>query len=92
MPPKASKKKVAANGYKLPDPIPEGTIVNGLGKKDQKFRMGKSIGVGGFGEIYLASEDVTRPVKGRKLENKKKSTFVSKTLKNDYLETKKADI
>ena len=60
MPPKTSKRK-AANGYKLPDHIPEGTIVNGLSKK-QQFRLGKSIGTGGFGEIYLASENVSRPV------------------------------
>ena len=60
MPPKASKRK-AANGYKLPDPIPEGTIITGTNKK--QFRLGKSIGLGGFGEIYLASEDISKPVK-----------------------------
>ena len=32
MPPKASKRK-AANGYKLPDHIPEGTIISGMKKK-----------------------------------------------------------
>lgn len=59
MPPKASKRK-AANGYKLPDHIPEGTIVTGTNKK--QFRLGKSIGLGGFGEIYLVSEDISRAV------------------------------
>ena len=59
MPPKASKRK-AANGYKLPDPVPLGTIVTGTNKK--QFRVGKSIGVGGFGEIYLVSEDISRAV------------------------------
>jgi len=59
MPPKASKRK-AANGYKLPEPIPNGTIITGTNKK--QFRIGKSIGTGGFGEIYLASEDTSRPV------------------------------
>lgn len=60
MPPKASKRK-AANGYRLPDPIPAGEIVTGLTKK-KSWRVGKSIGVGGFGEIYLCSEDVSRNV------------------------------
>ena len=59
MPPKASKRK-AANGYKLPDHLPEGLIVTSTSKKS--FRLGKSIGLGGFGEIYLASEDTSRPV------------------------------
>jgi len=62
MPPKASKRK-AANGYKLPDHIPEGTIISGIGKNPKQFRLGKSIGTGGFGEIYLVSEDISRPVK-----------------------------
>ena len=59
MPPKASKRK-AANGYKLPDPIPGGTIITGTTKK--QWRLGKSIGLGGFGEIYLASEEISRNV------------------------------
>ena len=59
MPPKASKRK-AANGYKLPDPLPQGLVVHGNHKKS--FRLGKSIGTGGFGEIYLTSEDTTKAV------------------------------
>lgn len=59
MPPKSLKRK-AANGYKMPEKIPEGTLLTTLSKK--QFRVGKSIGVGGFGEIYLCSEDVSRPV------------------------------
>ena len=59
MPPKVSKRK-AANGYKLPDPLPEGLVITAINKK--QFRLGKSIGVGGFGEIYLASDDVSRAV------------------------------
>ena len=55
MPPKASKRK-AANGYKLPDPMPNGLVVTSTTKKS--FRLGKSIGTGGFGEIYLASENI----------------------------------
>ncbi len=56
MPPaKASKPRKAANGYRLPDPIPAGEVVT-AGKR--AWRLGKSIGVGGFGEIYLAEEVV----------------------------------
>lgn len=60
MPPKASKNRKAANGYRLPDALPEGEILTGLTKKS--WRLGKSIGVGGFGEIYLCSEDTSRAV------------------------------
>ncbi len=56
MPPK----RKAAKGYKLPDPLPEGLVITALNKK--QFRLGKSIGVGGFGEIYLASENVSKAV------------------------------
>ena len=38
-------------------------IFTGIGKNPKQFRLGKSIGTGGFGEIYLASEDISRPVK-----------------------------
>jgi len=63
MPPKASNaKKKAANGYELPEHIDEGTVVEGLGQKGLQFRFGKSIGTGGFGEIYLASKDVSKNV------------------------------
>lgn len=41
------------NGFILPDPLPEGLIVTDLRKK--KWRLGKSIGLGGFGEIYSAA-------------------------------------
>lgn len=41
------------NGYILPDPLPEGTVVTDL--KNKKWRLGKSIGLGGFGEIYSAA-------------------------------------
>ena len=63
MPPKASNaKKKAANGYELPEHIDEGTVVDALGQKGLQFRFGKSIGTGGFGEIYLASKDVSKNV------------------------------
>ena len=44
------KKRVAAKGYKLPDPIRNGEILKDLVKKE--WQIGPSIGVGGFGEIY----------------------------------------
>ncbi|XP_026210411.1 serine/threonine-protein kinase VRK2 isoform X2 [Anabas testudineus] len=45
---------------KLPKPLPEGFILSDTEKK--QWRLGKIIGQGGFGLIYLASQDVTRPV------------------------------
>ncbi|KAF2365167.1 Protein kinase domain [Trinorchestia longiramus] len=54
------KKRVAANGFKLPDPIPEGQVITDMAKN--VWVLGRSIGQGGFGEIYLASDDSTRPV------------------------------
>ncbi|XP_042238964.1 serine/threonine-protein kinase VRK1-like isoform X1 [Homarus americanus] len=56
----APKKRVAANGFKLPNPIAPGIIITDVGKK--QWIIGNSIGVGGFGEIYLASEDIQNPV------------------------------
>ena len=45
----AAKKKAGAL-HKLPEPIKEGEIVRDIQKR--QWRLGKSIGVGGFGEIY----------------------------------------
>ncbi|KAK0092917.1 hypothetical protein PV326_000324 [Microctonus aethiopoides] len=47
------KGKKGANGYKLPEPIPQGEILTDLSKK--QWIIGKSIGIGGFGEIYSAA-------------------------------------
>lgn len=44
----------------LPKPLPDGFILTDTEKK--KWRLGKIIGQGGFGLIYLASKDVDRPV------------------------------
>ncbi|KAI3363581.1 hypothetical protein L3Q82_011592, partial [Scortum barcoo] len=44
----------------LPKPLPEGFVLTDTDKK--KWRLGKIIGQGGFGLIYLASQDVDRPV------------------------------
>ncbi|XP_069545942.1 serine/threonine-protein kinase VRK2 isoform X2 [Brachyistius frenatus] len=45
---------------KLPKPLPEGFVLTDTEKK--KWKLGKIIGQGGFGLIYLASQDVDRPV------------------------------
>ncbi|XP_029926634.1 serine/threonine-protein kinase VRK1 isoform X2 [Myripristis murdjan] len=44
----------------LPKPLPDGFILTDNEKK--KWRLGKIIGQGGFGLIYLASQDVDSPV------------------------------
>ena len=46
------KKKPAAKSlYKMPEPMPLGEILTDTMKK--KWKLGRSIGKGGFGEIYL---------------------------------------
>ncbi|KAM7408145.1 hypothetical protein PAMA_002027 [Pampus argenteus] len=44
----------------LPKPLPDGFILTDTDKR--RWRLGKIIGQGGFGLIYLASQDVHRPV------------------------------
>ncbi|KAJ6638496.1 Nucleosomal histone kinase 1 [Pseudolycoriella hygida] len=46
------KKKVTAKGYKKPAPIPIGEILTDVAR--QQWKVGPSIGSGGFGEIYSA--------------------------------------
>ncbi|XP_048481436.1 uncharacterized protein LOC125489492 [Plutella xylostella] len=57
----APKKK--ANGYKMPAPIATGEVIHDTLMK-KKWRIGPSIGVGGFGEIYLACQHENSPKKG----------------------------
>lgn len=45
-----AKKTKKTNGYKMPAPIPSGFIVKNNQKKS--WKVGISIGKGGFGEIY----------------------------------------
>ncbi|CAG4982121.1 unnamed protein product [Colias eurytheme] len=60
---KAAAPKKKANGYKMPAPIPSGEVIHDtIGKK--KWRIGPSIGVGGFGEIYSACDHEASPKKG----------------------------
>lgn len=59
MPPKtaAAGKKPAPkkkNGYVMPEKIPIGEVLTDLSK--QTWKIGPSIGCGGFGEIYSATK------------------------------------
>lgn len=55
MPPKnAGGRKKAANGYQMPAPVPLGTVLTDMAKR--QWKVGPSIGSGGFGEIYCACE------------------------------------
>lgn len=58
---KLKKPKKKTNGYKMPDPLPSGIILEDIAKK--KWRLGKSIGKGGFGEIYSAQDYTEKPKK-----------------------------
>lgn len=49
-----NRPKKKNNTYKMPDPLPSGLILEDLGKK--KWKLGPSIGKGGFGEIYSAQQ------------------------------------
>jgi len=51
--PEELKPRRSPNGYILPDPLPQGLVITDL--KNQKWKIGKSVGLGGFGEIYSAA-------------------------------------
>lgn len=53
-------KRVAAAGCKLPAQLPAGVILTDI--TQNKWKLGNTIGHGGFGDIYLASNDITSPV------------------------------
>lgn len=46
-----TKQRKKANCYKKPEPIPYGHIITDTSRK-KSWQIGKSIGTGGFGEIY----------------------------------------
>lgn len=50
--PKKAPTKRKANGYQIPEKIPLGEILTDVSK--QQWKIGPSIGSGGFGEIYCA--------------------------------------
>ncbi|XP_050677183.1 serine/threonine-protein kinase VRK1 [Leptidea sinapis] len=60
---KAAPPKKKANGYKMAPPIPAGEVIQDLSSK-KKWRIGPSIGIGGFGEIYSACEFESSAKKG----------------------------
>lgn len=53
-PPKAPPKKAAKkkNGYEMPKPLNSGDLLSDNQKN--QWKIGRSIGIGGFGEIYSA--------------------------------------
>lgn len=55
MPPKKGKL------YKMPAPLPKSEVLTDTAK--QKWILGPSIGIGGFGEIYAAAEGEKAPTK-----------------------------
>ncbi|XP_033105041.1 serine/threonine-protein kinase VRK1-like [Anneissia japonica] len=59
---KATAKPKKPKAYKLPKPLPEGEILTEHSGK-RKWRIGSIIGQGGFGYIYLASDNVNTKVK-----------------------------
>ncbi|KAG8294333.1 Serine/threonine-protein kinase vrk1, partial [Homalodisca vitripennis] len=59
--PEPPKKRIAPNGVRLPDPIIEGELLTDTAQKT--WKLGRSIGLGGFGEIYLASDEINKTVK-----------------------------
>ncbi|XP_033634992.1 serine/threonine-protein kinase VRK1-like isoform X1 [Asterias rubens] len=59
-PKKAAPKKRGPRAYKLPESIPAGEILKDLYKKE--WKLGPTVGKGGFGELYLADEATTGSV------------------------------
>lgn len=55
-----SAPRIASNGHRLPDPLPPGAVLTDVTRK--QWRLGRAVGLGGFGEIYLASDQVSKPV------------------------------
>ena len=47
------KPRRSPNGYILADPLPKGLVIQDQRKK--RWKIGKSVGLGGFGEIYSAA-------------------------------------
>jgi vaccinia related kinase len=54
------KRRIASNGYILPDPICEGEVLIDIAAN--QWKLGRSVGIGGFGEVYLASSNAYEPV------------------------------
>ena len=86
------KKRLAANGNVLPDPISEGEILIDIARN--QWKLGRSLGIGGFGEVYLASSNAYEPVGSDadhvvKVEPHKNGTLLAEI--NCYLRLAKSD-
>lgn len=55
--PKRAPKKTK-NAYSMPEALPKGEVLTDLSKK--QWKLGASIGTGGFGEIYAAQEATSK--------------------------------
>lgn len=55
------KKRISPGGNILPSQVSPGEIFTDLSGK--QWKVGKAVGYGGFGEIYLASDNIKEPVK-----------------------------
>ncbi|KAK0082161.1 hypothetical protein PV326_007312 [Microctonus aethiopoides] len=53
-------KRVAAPGCRLPSRLPPGEILTDITQKE--WKLGPRLGCGGFGDIYLASDDINKTV------------------------------
>ena len=78
--PKAAAKKPAKkakNGYQMPSHLPLNSIIQDIAKKS--WKIGPSIGSGGFGEIYSAckADDVIKKVENYPFVVKIVSSFDS---------------
>lgn len=51
---KPGAKKKVAKGYKLAEPLPSGEVLEDVRQK--QWRLGVSVGQGGFGRIYSAQD------------------------------------
>ena len=59
--------RIGESGNILPDRLPSGRVMKGFkkdldGTKDGAWKIGKPLGCGGFGEIYLCDQDSARSV------------------------------
>lgn len=54
----AKRARVTPNAHQLPDMVPAGEVFTDVCKK--QWKLGKPVGVGGFGRIYSASDNISK--------------------------------
>lgn len=64
------------NGFILPDPLPPGHIL--IDNRKCSWQLGQSIGLGGFGEIYTATRQLSSASSGEEAEAGQNEEFVIK--------------